>query len=284
MVMNPTEESFGMMMDHKLEPEIYNLRILRSLVAFLEGRNCNVHIKIDSGMHRLGFNEDELTDVIKLLKESPGIKVASVFTHLAGSDEAEHDDFSRKQAALFDRASSKLSTALKISPLRHILNSPGILRFPELQLDMVRLGIGLYGVDPTNQSQAGLQPVATLKTIISQIKSVPAGETIGYSRRGVAKSDMKLATIAIGYADGFSRSHSRGVGVVLVNGMKAPVVGNVCMDMTMIDITGIDASEGDEVIVFGKELPITEVAARIGTIPYEVLTNTSERVKRVFHS
>jgi Alr-MurF fusion protein len=284
MVMNPTEESFGMLLDHRLEPEIYNLRILRSLIAFLAGRICQVHLKVDSGMHRLGFSENEIGDVISLLKEHPEIKVVSVFTHLAGSDEAGHDAFSRSQAEAFKRASDRLASELRIKPMRHVLNSPGILRFPDLQFDMVRLGIGLYGIDPTNEGHIELKPVATLKTIISQIKSIPPGETIGYGRHGVASTEMKLATIAIGYADGFSRSHSRGVGVVLVNGQKAKVVGNVCMDMTMVDITGIDAQEGDEVIIFGQGLPISEVAARIGTISYEILTNTSERVKRVFHT
>ena len=163
-----------------------------------------------------------------------------------------------------------------------MLNSPGILRFPDLQFDMVRLGIGLHGVDPTTEKHAGLQPVATLKTVISQIRDVSAGETIGYGRHGVAKTPMKLATIAIGYADGFSRSNSRGVGVVSVNGRRAPVVGNVCMDMTMVDVTGLHVQEGDEVIIFGNDHPIQQMAASIGTIPYEILTNTSERVKRVF--
>jgi alanine racemase len=284
MVMNPTEDSFDLMIENNLEPEIYSLRLLRSLIESLRGKACKIHIKIDTGMHRLGFGEGEMQELIKLLKENSAIEVASIFTHLAGSDEAEHDTFSRAQAATFERLSTLVMSELQISPIRHVLNSPGILRFPDLQFDMVRLGIGLHGVDPTTEDHPGLQPVATLKTVISQIRNVPAGETIGYSRRGVAKDPIKLATIAIGYADGFSRSNSRGIGVVLVNGHRAPVVGNVCMDMTMIDITGIDTQEGDEVIIFGQGLPIAEVAARTNTIPYEILTNTSERVKRVFHT
>jgi len=284
MVMNPTEDSFGVMADNNLEPEIYSLRMLRLLLSSRKGSTCKVHLKLDTGMHRLGFPEEEIDELIQLLRQNPSIEVASIFTHLAGSDEGEHDVFSHEQATRFEKMSDKIMSALRISPIRHVLNSPGILRFPDLQFDMVRLGIGLHGVDPTTEKHAGLEPVATLKTVISQIRSVPAGETIGYSRRGVAKSDMKLATIAIGYADGFSRSNSRGVGVVLVNGRRAPVVGNVCMDMTMVDVTGIDAEEGDEVIIFGKGLPISEVAARTNTIPYEILTNTSERVKRIFHT
>jgi len=176
----------------------------------------------------------------------------------------------------------KLSAKLEYRPLYHILNSPGALRLPELQFDMIRLGIGLYGVDPTADGFDQLRQIATLKTIISQVKRLSMGETIGYGRHGKAERETTIATIAIGYADGFSRAFSKGVGEVLVNGQIARVIGNVCMDMTMIDITGIDAREGDEVIIFGKDLPVQKVAARINTIPYEILTNTSERVKRVF--
>jgi alanine racemase len=178
----------------------------------------------------------------------------------------------------------RLSAALGYNPMLHILNSPGILRLPDLQFDMVRLGIGLYGVDPTTESYNDLKPVATLKTIISQIRQVPKGASVGYGRKGLATEAMAIATIAIGYADGFSRGFSRGKGCVLIHGKRAPVVGNVCMDMTMVDITGIEAQEGDEVIVFGPGLSIHEVAQAIHTIPYEILTNTSERVKRVFVS
>ncbi len=176
----------------------------------------------------------------------------------------------------------KSPSELEVRPIRHLLNSPGILRMPQYQMDMVRLGIGLYGVNPTSDQFEQLQPVATLKTVISQIKKIKAGESVGYGRWGKTDHDMTLATIAIGYADGFSRSFSRGTGKVLIKGKHAPVFGNVCMDMTMIDVSGIDAKEGDEVIIFGEGLPIHEVAASIKTIPYEILTNTSERVKRVF--
>lgn len=285
MVMNPSEESFPVLLEYNLEPELYSLKILRAFVRFLGRRSCKVHIKIDSGMHRLGFEEKDMAELITILKSHPGLTIASVFTHLAGSDEAEHDAFSKEQVETFSKRYDQLCSAIQQRPTRHVLNSPGILRFPDFQFEMVRLGIGLYGVDPTDgKKKADLQPVATLKTVISQIRIVPAGESIGYSRKGHATKDMTVATIAIGYADGFSRAFSRGVGVVLVNGKRAPVVGNVCMDMTMIDVTGIEAREGDEVIIFGKELPLGEVATRIGTIPYEILTSTSERVKRVFHA
>ncbi len=281
MVMNPTEEGFHAMLNFNLEPELYGFKILKTFISFLRGRDWNIHIKMDTGMHRLGFCEEDLPLLINLLQANPNVRVASVFTHLAGSDEEALDTFSRAQVRHFAAMAETLSEALGYAPLLHVLNSPGILRFPEYQFDMVRLGIGLYGVDPTPEKHA-LKPVNTLKTLISQVRTVRAGETIGYGRKGKAIHDMKIGTIAIGYADGFSRAFSQGKGVVLVKGKQAPVVGNVCMDMTMVDLTGIDVQEGDEVIIFGEALPVSELAARINTIPYEILTNTSERVKRVF--
>ncbi|MEO8472262.1 MAG: bifunctional UDP-N-acetylmuramoyl-tripeptide:D-alanyl-D-alanine ligase/alanine racemase [Chryseolinea sp.] len=284
MVMNPSEESFDALLANMLEPEIYSLRIFKSLINFLRDRPCKVHIKIDTGMHRLGFEPDHLDTLINLLKGNPNIQVASIFSHLAGADESSHDSFSASQFEVFTKCATAISHAIGYKPLYHILNTPGILRLSDFQMDMVRLGIGLYGVNPTQEGFYELRPVATLKTIISQIKYVKKGNTIGYGRHGVAEKDIVMGTIAIGYADGFSRAFSRGVGYVLVNGKKAPVVGNVCMDMTMIDLTGIEASEGDDVTIFGKGLPIRELSSRINTIPYELLTSTSERVKRVFTS
>jgi len=282
MVMNPSEESFDTIVNSGLEPEIYSLRILQALLNYLHGRPCKVHLKLDTGMHRLGFEETTLPVVINLLKSNTNIRVASIFSHLAGADESIHDRFSRDQVTRFLNLANQLADSLGYKPLYHVLNSPGILRLAEFQLDMVRLGIGLYGVDPTTEGFHQLRPVATLKTLISQIRQVKQGESIGYGRKGHAEKDLTLATIAIGYADGFSRAFSQGKGEVLIRGKRAHVIGNVCMDMTMIDITGIDANEGDEVILFGKDFPIQEVAARIDTIPYEILTSTSERVKRVF--
>ncbi len=282
MVMNASEESFDQLLAYGLEPEIYSFRFLRSFNTFLNGRKCRVHIKLDTGMRRLGFEAGQVEDLIAFLSENTNIEVVSVFSHLAGADEPIHDSFSQEQAVLFRSRAERIASAIGYRPLFHLLNSSGILRFPDLQFDMVRLGIGLYGVNPIGEAGEELRPVATLKTIISQIKKIHAGETIGYARRGVARREMEIATIAIGYADGFSRAFSRGKGKVLINGSLAPVVGNVCMDMTMVDITGIDAMEGDEVIIFGRELPIQQVAASIETIPYEILTNTSERVKRIF--
>jgi alanine racemase len=284
MVMNPSEDSFDALLQYQLEPEIFNFKILNHFIAFLDGRDSKVHIKLDTGMHRLGFSAEDVPQLCAVLRMHPNLAVASIFSHLAGADEHAHDDFSALQAKQFEEGALELSKHLGYRPLFHILNSPGILRLKQYQFDMVRLGIGLYGVDPTNEGFRELRPVATLKTIVSHIQKVKQGETIGYGRRGIAHQEMTIGTIAIGYADGFTRAFSRGVGKVLVKGVRVPVVGNVCMDMTMIDLTGTDVVEGDEVIIFGKELPIQDVAAAISTIPYEILTNTSERVKRVFVS
>ena len=284
MVMNPSEDSFETLLEHDLQPEIYNLNILNAFVNFLQGRLCKIHLKLDTGMHRLGFEEEDVQSVIEILTANKNIQIASIFSHLAGADESDHDEFSREQAKTFLKLANPIKKELGIEPLLHLLNSPGILRLKEFQFDMVRLGIGLYGINPTANTDQHFKPVATLKTIISQIKKIKAGNTIGYGRKGKATRDTVVATIAIGYADGFSRAFSQGKGNVLINGKKAAVLGNVCMDMTMIDITQIEAKEGDEVIIFGKGLPIQEVARQINTIPYEILTSTSERVKRVFYA
>ncbi len=284
MVMNPNEGSFDVLLQYGLEPEIYSLRILKALVKTLQGRVCRIHLKLDTGMHRLGFEEGDFDTLIAILKSNTNIDIASIFSHLAGADDPSHDAFTFTQFERFIRSANLISNAVGYKPLYHILNSSGILRLPEMQLDMVRLGIGLYGVDPTNKGFNQLKPVASLKTIISQIKHIKAGDTIGYGRAGTAKEDITIATIAIGYADGYSRAFSKGIGEVLIKGKRARIIGNVCMDMTMVDVSGIEVNEGDEVILFGKELPIQEVAKKIQTIPYEILTNTSERVKRIFVS
>jgi len=289
MVLNSQPETFGKLKEYELEPEIYSFQIFRRFVDFTESypdSEFKIHIKLDTGMHRLGFEEQDIDALIEQLRQHPSIKIASVFSHLVGADEAEHNDFSKSQIASFQRMSDKIIQALptgETPPLRHICNSAGIIRFPEARFDMVRLGIGLYGVEATGTEQKALQTVGTLKTIISQIKHLKKGETIGYSRKGVLDKDSSIATIAIGYADGFDRGFSKGVGHVLVNGTRCPIIGNVCMDMTMVDVTEANCEEGDEVIIFGKDLPIHELAASIGTIPYEILTGVSERVKRVFY-
>lgn len=286
MVMNPAPETFRTLLEYRLEPEIYSFRLLREWTSFIEGNkergSSALHLKIDTGMHRLGFRLDELAAVGEYLKQRPHLPVASVFSHLVGADDAQFNAYSREQFEQFRQGTDWLHSALGYQPLRHLLNSAGIVRFPEFKLDMVRLGIGLYGVEATQQEQRSLRPVGSLKTVISQIKSLKAGETVGYSRKGVLSHDARIATLAIGYADGYDRRLGNGVGQVLVNGTLCPTVGSVCMDMTMIDVTDAIADEGDEVLVFGPELSILDVARRIGTIPYELLTGVSERVKRVF--
>lgn len=284
MVMNPSEDSFDKLDKYQLETEVFNLSILKKLIHFLEGRPMNVHLKLDTGMHRLGFEEDDIQELTQLLSEHKNIKVKSIFSHLAGADDALHEAFTGEQAQEFDRLSHRIMKALDISPIRHLVNSPGILRYPEFHFDMVRLGIGLYGLETNEKEQHKLRTVGRLKTIISQVKDLKKGDTVGYGRKGMADSNMRIATIAAGYADGFSRAFSNNVGEVWLNGRRASVIGSVCMDMTMVDITGIDASEGDEVEIFGAHLPISELAAKINTIPYEILTGISQRVKRRYYS
>jgi Alr-MurF fusion protein len=282
MVMNPTPGSFRALIDLKLEPSIYSTGLLRSLANQVQDNEIFVHLKLDTGMHRLGIEDNSLPEAIALLKKNPNIKIKSVYSHLAGSDEAVHDKFSAEQSEKLIAMSKKISSELNGSFLKHILNSSGISRLGQFQFDMVRLGIGLYGIDPGLELTELLKTAVTLRATISQIKTIQPGQTIGYGRQGKSDQEMKIATIAIGYADGFSRSFSKGVGKVLVNGTLAPVVGNVCMDMTMVDITGVAASEGDEVVIFGEGLPVGQIASWINTIPYEILTSTSDRVKRVF--
>lgn len=288
MVMNPTALAFRQLIDHQLEPEIYSFRILDEWVQFLKDEKPGVsippiHIKLDTGMHRLGFLPEEVSALGALLVKEPGLRVASVFSHLVGSDEAEHTPFSQEQYRRLIDGATQLEEALGYRPLRHLLNSAGIVRLPEYKLDMVRLGIGLYGVEVSRLETQQVQVVGTLKTVISQIKELKAGETVGYSRRGVLSHDARIATLAIGYADGYDRRLGNGVGQVWVNGVLCPTVGNICMDMTMIDVTATAAQEGDEVELVGPNIALSDLAARIGTIPYEMLTGISERVKRVFY-
>jgi len=286
MVMSPDSGSFDRMIAWKLEPEIFNLRSLElftRMAQTMQVREYPIHIKLDTGMHRLGFMVHELPDLFTELAQNEYVKVASVFSHLAGSEDAGLDDFTRQQAAAFRSMSESLIQAIGYKPYLHLCNSAGIARHPELHFDMVRLGLGLYGVDGSGVLHDELIQVGTLKTTIAQIKDLDPGETVGYNRRGKVDHPMRIATISIGYADGYPRALGNGKAYVLVHGKPAKLVGVVCMDMCMVDITGIpEAKEGDEVIVFGKELPLTQLSQWADTIPYEMMTGISQRVKRVY--
>ncbi len=288
MVMNPDEESFDVMLKYQLEPEIYSFRVLKMLESALLRLSVNsspvgIHIKIDTGMHRLGFDPAEVDELINQLKGRPNIIVKSVFSHLAASDNTRNDDFTRHQISLFRMISERICYEFDYPILRHIANTAAITRFPEARMDMVRLGIGLYGIAPLAEEQEKLENVSTLRSIISQIKQIVPEDTVGYNRRYKAKNETVIAIVPIGYADGLSRALSNGIGHLKVKGKFAPIIGSICMDMTMIDITGINAREGDEVIIFGKELPITRLADEMGSIPYEILSGISQRVKRVYY-
>lgn len=284
MVMSPEPYAFEAIVKHKLEPELYNLQVLSDFLNYLPQQVVNypVHIKIDTGMHRLGFEEAEIDDMLKLLSATNKIRVKSAFSHLVGSDDHRHDAFTKAQITLFKFLSQKIATAVGYDFIKHISNTAAITRHPDAQMDMVRLGIGLYGFDAAITGVSGLQTVAALKTTVTQVKPIKAHDTVGYSRKGVMEHDGLIATVKIGYADGYSRMFGNGVGKMLVHGKPAPTVGSICMDMCMLDVTGMDVKTGDEVAVFNNVLTIEELAGQIHTIPYEILTNISQRVKRVY--
>ncbi len=284
LVLNPEAATFESMFRYELEPEIYSLSLLQQLLAALPpGKGAKIHIKLDTGMHRLGFEEKHLKELIELLGAHPQLEVKSVFSHLSASESAEHDAFSLQQIARFENMYRRLCTALNIHPLRHILNSAGIIRFPDYQMDMVRLGIGLYGIDSSGSIQNRLQSVLRLTASISQIKQLKAQDTVGYGRFGQVDQPARIGTVSIGYADGLLRRAGQGAFHLMVHGQAAPIVGNVCMDMCMIDLTQIpQAQEGDEVVIFGPEQPVQVLADCLHTIPYEVFTTISSRVRRVY--
>ena len=285
-VMNPEPNSFRALFSNKLEPEVYSFAMLNSLIkaACNEGvTDYPVHIKIDTGMHRLGFLPTEIPAVIEILKNQCAIMPRSVFSHFVGSDSPTFDAFSKVQVERFNQAAETLQAAFSHKILRHICNSAGAERFTDAQYDMVRLGIGLYGISPIKED-ATLHPISTLKTIILQIHDVPADETVGYSRKGTLTRDSRIAALPIGYADGLNRKLGNGKGYCIVNGKRAPYVGNICMDVCMIDVTGIECKEGDTVEIFGPSLPAAQLAEWLETIPYEILTSVSERIKRVYYS
>jgi alanine racemase len=285
MVLNPAEESFSLFQEFDLEPVVFSPSFFQSLAAWCSRQEfwLKIHLDLDTGMHRLGFEPKDLPELERLINQYPQLQIASMYTHLVGADESIHQDFSLKQFAVFNEMKEKIFQLLAYKPICHALNSAGIIAFPDYQFDMVRLGIGLYGVEVTGRFDSSLQPISTLKTTISQMKILAPGETVGYSRKGSLPNGGKIATLSIGYADGYDRRFSNGKGYVLIHGKKAPVVGNVCMDMLMVDISDIPAQAGDEAIIYGPEISLKELADQIGTIPYELLTNISTRVKRVYY-
>lgn len=284
MIMNPEMSSFKTLFDYDLEPEVYSFRLLDALIKAAEKEGITgypVHIKLDTGMHRLGFNpRTDIDQIIEKLHHQNALIPRSVFSHFVGSDSNDFDSFSARQFALFNEGSKKLQAAFSHRILRHMDNSAGIEHFPERQLDMCRLGLGLYGINPRNN--AIMNNVSTLKTTILQLRNVPAGETVGYSRRGIIEKDSVIGAIPIGYADGLNRRLGNRNCYCLVNGKRAYYIGNICMDVALIDVTGIDCEEGDSVEIFGDHLPVTVLSDAMGTIPYEVLTTVSNRVKRVY--
>ena len=284
MVLTAGTDFFEEIIDNSLEPGIPNLSALKALVEVLNKRGVTdfpVHIKLDTGMHRLGFMTEEMSELTAFLKDCPAVKVKSVYSHLAASDDPSHDEFTLGQIELFKTNADKLTAVLGYKPLYHILNSAGIERFPQYQFDMVRLGIGIYGVSALPDVK--LSPVASFKCKILQIKTLNPGDgTIGYGRHGkISPEGTVIATIPVGYADGLDRHLSRGAGSFSLNGHRVPTIGNICMDMTMLDITGVDAQVGDTVTIFGADPTISELASILGTIPYEILTSVPRRIERV---
>lgn len=282
MVLSPDRDTFQTLLQHNLEPEIYSMSFLEEFIGFLKENNIhgfNIHLKLDTGMHRLGFFPAEIKTVIDKLKNQDQVHVQSFFTHLVASGDPNQDDFTLQQIKSYRTAAQELEEGLGYTFIKHVANTSAIVRWPEAHMDMVRLGIGLYGVD-MDRNFSNLEQVSSLKTTVTQIKELPAGETVGYDRKGVLSKDSKIATVKIGYADGYSRRFGNSVGKMQINGQLVSTVGNICMDMCMLDITGQDVQVGDEVIVFPS---LMESAKAIGTIPYELLVNISSRVKRVYY-
>ncbi len=285
-VMNPEHSSINTLIKYRLEPEIYSMRVLEQFTAELGNFSFPapypVHIKLDTGMHRLGFSQGELEDLCRAISAIPEIKVASIFSHLVASEDPREEEFTLGQIDKFERMSTYIIQKTGYSPLRHILNTSGLICYPAAQYDMVRLGLGLYGYSPFYQEQKKLENCATLSTVISQIRSLEPGETVSYNRRYRVQNISHIATLPIGYADGISRMWGNGNGYVQISGRKAPIVGSICMDMMMVDVTGIPCREGDNAVLIGGSPTAGDIAETTGTIPYEVLTSVSDRVKRIY--
>ncbi len=281
MIMNPYIDSFEQFERFDLQAEIFSLSHFHRMLKDTK-KHPKVHLKIDTGMHRLGFDPEDLNELIQVLKANPDVVIEGIFTHFSSSDSATEDDFTNSQAKKFDNAYDKIATELGYRPIKHACNSPGMVRWPQYHFDMVRLGIGLHGFDPVGELE--LRHASKLKTVVSQVQALKAGETVGYSRKGILSKDSHIAIIPIGYEDGYSRRFGNGNANVNIAGKLCPTIGNICMDMSMIDVTGLDIKEGDEVLVFGDDPTIQDLAHWADTIPYEILTNVSNRVKRVFVS
>lgn len=284
LVLHPQVENFDELIDRCLEPSIYSYRVLHAFIASAKAKkqqNYPIHLKFNTGLNRLGFKTGNTDAILEILKNTQTLKVKSLFSHLVASEDLNEKDFTQTQIASFKEMSTKMINGLGYTPLLHQSNTSAIINYPEAQFDMVRTGIGLYGYANTPEEDQHLMPVATLKTVISQIHDIKAGETVGYNKGFKATQPQKTATVPVGHADGIARSYGKGKGYFVIKGQKAPIVGNVCMDMTMINVTHIDCAEGDEVIVFGKGAPATHLADQIGSISYELLTAVSQRIKRV---
>ncbi len=287
LVLNSSEHEFDRLIEYKLDPEVYSLKQLTSLIAYTNKTKkvINVHIKLDTGMHRLGFLEHEVDEMLSLLEQEDYVNVVGVFSHLASAECKEDEAFTKLQIEQFSDVSEKIEQRLNKKIIKHILNTSGVSRFPEAQFDMVRIGIGMYGVSSVTEEQKHLQVVGYLHSTISQIKLLKKGETVGYNRKGkITKEVQKIGIIPIGYADGYDRRFGYGVGKVMVNGSIVPTIGAICMDMCMLDLTGVEVKDGDQVEMFGDNIDLYQLADAIGTIPYELLTNISQRVARVFVS
>jgi len=284
MVLHPLPGNFNLILDSCLEPSLYSEKILNEFVAFSEEKkqkNYPIHLKFNTGLNRLGFAPNGVDDIVKVVENSTSVKVRSVFSHLAASEDLSEKDFTKKQLEQFEGVSIELTQKMGYRPMLHALNTSGLINYPKAQLDMVRIGIGLYGFGNDAEENKHLRPVCTLKTVISQIHHVAEGETVGYNMAYKALRNSRTATLPLGHADGISRAFGNGTGWVVIHQQKAPIIGNVCMDMIMVDVTNIDCKEGDEVIVFGENPTAEELSAAINSIPYELLTAISQRVKRV---
>ena len=284
LVLHPQPVNFKILIEHGLEPNLYHTKVLKEFIRVAEQEekiDYPVHIKFNTGLNRLGFKENNLKFIHSQLKNTKSIKIRSIFSHMAASEDLNEREFTNGQIEAFKRITETFTTLFGYMPMLHMCNTSGILNYPQAHFDMVRSGIGLYGFGNSEQENKNFKPIATLKSVISQIHDIDAGETVGYNRAYKSNAPLKIATLPIGHADGIGRQYGNGKGFVVINGKSAPIVGNVCMDMIMVNITNIDCQEGDEVIVFGANNTAEEFAKTANTISYEIITALSQRIKRI---